>query len=568
MPNDPESMDSAAPQSPRLPRLDVARESRKETFRSSLDAVLYGPRPAKHSAPTSWFRDPDFRFPRPPSVFLISLVLNVFFFYFITSPLWSHFKRSGSQIELPQIELTWYGAPGDLPQLSPPGPRYLPSPKGMPGKPIPKRGADAFHPRQTIISEPLRVNHLHQRVIQPNPPSIAPADMPQLPNMVEWANATPVPPRPSLNVKSALRVIAPKHRVIQSTAAPDILNSQQKPADLSIAGVPDSNRVPLMPLPRATAAPVESHRRAVDAGTPPDIAAPSSDSARQIIALSATPAAAPPPPDIPAGNLSARLTISPDGKERGVPGGSPTGSSVDNGGTGGNTNSLGGSGGAKGTTQGLGGGGGSTSGPPDLSISGGNPSSNGGGGASGGGGTGGGLRPAHSRGLSLPLGRPGVYDAMGSPHSDSAEPRKIHGGLAPGVRPEEILGHKRIYTLYVNMPNLTSMNGSWVLDFAELAAPNPALVPQDLVSPIAIRKVDPKYPPSLREAHVEGEVVLYAIIREDGSVDDIQVLKSLDPQLDQNAIDALSRWKFQPALKNNTPIALESVVRIPFHSAS
>ena len=31
-----------------------------------------------------------------------------------------------------------------------------------------------------------------------------------------------------------------------------------------------------------------------------------------------------------------------------------------------------------------------------------------------------------------------------------------------------MLGAKRVYTLYVNMPNLTSASGSWILNFAEL----------------------------------------------------------------------------------------------------
>jgi len=47
-------------------------------------------------------------------------------------------------------------------------------------------------------------------------------------------------------------------------------------------------------------------------------------------------------------------------------------------------------------------------------------------------------------------------------------------------------------------------------------------------------------------------------------VDSVQVLRSLDPQLDQHAMEALARWKFQPAERNGTPVELEAVVLIPF----
>jgi len=120
------------------------------------------------------------------------------------------------------------------------------------------------------------------------------------------------------------------------------------------------------------------------------------------------------------------------------------------------------------------------------------------------------------------------------------------------------------------MPNLTSASGSWVLNFAELnevdSLDHRGIDTSDLSGPVPMRKVDPKYPPELRTAHVEGEVVLYAIIRKDGSVDSIQLVHSIDPHLDVNAMDALAQWKFTPAEKRGEPVDLEAVVFIPFRS--
>jgi TonB family protein len=141
--------------------------------------------------------------------------------------------------------------------------------------------------------------------------------------------------------------------------------------------------------------------------------------------------------------------------------------------------------------------------------------------------------------------------------------------LPPGAKPEQLFGHKHVYTLYVNMPNLNSASGSWVLNFSELhmsgAAPQDS---GDIGNPEPIRKVDPKYPPALIEGHVQGEVVLYAVIRHDGSVDSIQVVRGLDEELDRHAAEALAQWKFRPAERDGNPVDLEAIVHIPFHPRS
>jgi TonB family protein len=42
-------------------------------------------------------------------------------------------------------------------------------------------------------------------------------------------------------------------------------------------------------------------------------------------------------------------------------------------------------------------------------------------------------------------------------------------------------------------------------------------------------------------------------------------VRSLDPQLDANSMDALARWQFTPATREGLPVELEAVVHIPFH---
>lgn len=117
-----------------------------------------------------------------------------------------------------------------------------------------------------------------------------------------------------------------------------------------------------------------------------------------------------------------------------------------------------------------------------------------------------------------------------------------------------------------------------MLEFAELKVDgakhdrvksgSPQALIADLIGPVPLRKVDPKYPPALITARVQGDVILYAIIRRDGSVDSIQLVKGLEPRLDQNAMEALARWKFRPAERKGEPIELEAIVRIPFRVAA
>ena len=126
---------------------------------------------------------------------------------------------------------------------------------------------------------------------------------------------------------------------------------------------------------------------------------------------------------------------------------------------------------------------------------------------------------------------------------------------------QRVFGSKRYYKLVMNMPNLTSVTGSWIIHFAEL---KPSEDKVALSAPVATMKVDPAYPPDVLRDKVEGTVTLYAVIRADGSVDDIKVLDSLDSRLDETAVRALSRWRFRPGTKNGEPVALEAVVEVPF----
>jgi TonB family protein len=135
-----------------------------------------------------------------------------------------------------------------------------------------------------------------------------------------------------------------------------------------------------------------------------------------------------------------------------------------------------------------------------------------------------------------------------------------------------VFGNRKFYSLTLNMPNLNSTGGSWVIRFAELARDysshdlndTPAA---DLSQPMATRKVDPKYPIQLMRENVAGTVILYAVIHADGTVGNVRILRGVDDRIDQYASQAVAQWQFQPATKNGAPVDVEATFQIPFKPA-
>ena len=71
-----------------------------------------------------------------------------------------------------------------------------------PSRPV-QQSAENFHPRQTIISIPVRVTHPRQTLIRPDAPPAPPKIVTPLPNIVEWSGATLQ--RPHLHSRPPLR---------------------------------------------------------------------------------------------------------------------------------------------------------------------------------------------------------------------------------------------------------------------------------------------------------------------------------------------------------------------------
>jgi TonB family protein len=75
--------------------------------------------------------------------------------------------------------------------------------------------------------------------------------------------------------------------------------------------------------------------------------------------------------------------------------------------------------------------------------------------------------------------------------------------------------------------------------------------------------VDPVYPRVALERRVEGQVLLQAVVAEDGTVRDVKVLKG-DPLLTSAAIQAVSKWRYRPYRLNGQLIRRPTEITLIF----
>jgi TonB family protein len=441
------------------------------------------------------------------------------------------------------------------------------------------RKPDPEYSAQPIISLPPEADNRSQTIV--TPPDIQLQHDVALPNVVAWSGKPqlPIGPAPAVSVSEVTR-LAPRMERSVITPPPDVEVSSremlQAPQAAVIAPPPDveagatrhlgdlniRRSAVIAPAPQLT---LEARRAlpgrdsAVLSGRSPQVIAPppalgasgGSRSGGGMIALNLYPAVGA-PPNPPAGNRRGNFAAVPEGHR--------------------------GASGAAGASAGSGKGNGSGSG---KKSSGELPS---------------GLYVGKTANVASPV--------AGDPAAKNSGANTVNPSLIAGARPprasaralqpenesklstEEraVFSNRKFYSLSLNMPNLNSAGGSWIIRFAALkpdsspgslaaraaAAGDPSSVAAstaastDLSAPSATRKFDPAYPLELMRQNVGGTVILYGVIHADGTVGSVRVLRSVDERLDQFASEAIAKWQFQPATKNGAPVDVEATFWIPF----
>lgn len=108
-------------------------------------------------------------------------------------------------------------------------------------------------------------------------------------------------------------------------------------------------------------------------------------------------------------------------------------------------------------------------------------------------------------------------------------------------------------------PSRTTVTGAPVRLSGQPGEPGPA----NITPPVKIADVPPRYPTGAMTAKREGRVILEAMIDVNGSVVDVNVLRSA-PEFDEAAANAVAQWKYRPAMRNGVPIPTIMSVVVTF----
>ncbi len=84
--------------------------------------------------------------------------------------------------------------------------------------------------------------------------------------------------------------------------------------------------------------------------------------------------------------------------------------------------------------------------------------------------------------------------------------------------------------------------------------------------PRPIREVKPAYTADAMRAKIQGTAVVECVVLPDGTVGDVQVVKSLDSSfgLDQEAVKAAKQWRFIPGMRNGQPVPVLVTIELMF----
>jgi TonB family protein len=553
-----------------MPRLLVELEPWSKTFWENLgDLVLRREQPPLHLAfaPGTFWNDVLVPAPLPMRGLGQSAVGHAFLLavLFGLSTL-SLARRNAPVTAIPERTITYYDVSDYLPALN----------SGSAPAKVAKKGQPEYN-KQPIISLPPNPDNFSQTIVDPTTTRILSQNVP-LPNMVIWTpvpermpvaatarsagqlkvpmmavTVAPAPPEVKRNLADVRLPKLPEAAVI--VAPPDIAALERKMGDLYIGHIELTVGAPKLPVEEQRA--VAGDKEGADTAPP----APTTQGAGsgmqamgQLIALGIHPTMPTGPVTMPEGRRSGQFAATPEGHP-GAPG-TPDVACCGNGPGGTATGGAGGpgNGSGAGNPSGV-----YVRGPSNagmVAVIARNPSQGGmpgqGGPDSGGSGNGrgGGIGTGSDGGRALDSGAP-----------PSTGPSTIIDRSGTGKIEDEVFGPKRYYSMTINMPNLSSAGGSWIMRFAELAE-NPS--PGELSAPVVTSKADPGYPAEFIRKRIEGTVTLYAVIHRDGSVTQVRVLRGIDERLDENARAALTRWHFRPATKNGAPVELEAVIFIPF----
>jgi len=522
-------------------------------FLGSLKALCTRTRLPRSRTLNRLYRDASLTGARPPGLGLAnSVILHcALILGLLYIPRWLPPAPLGTSAAFFNQEIIYYPVPvrrpnTQLPRIAPKGPGGRPG-SGMYPKEMPAAGKTISNGNLTVISKPLHPDNFHQTIVQPaSPPNIKIADDLKLPNIALGTVAEPKKPSFDLSFKKPSKA--------NPTVATDMATpvADTKPDMSMVSTLEPRNFQPKMPMQSDTMVKPTHHEFGDAAGGGqeiPDVGVPGQG--RAIMIIGVDPSGSLSQLAVPPGNRSGDFSIAPGSGAAGSPGGKSAG--IVGGGSGGSGR---GGDGSVGIGAGHEGGGGGKDGLMGaLSIKG-----------VSGGTT---LDPRFVASMVYPV--PWSLSVKIPKNQMVVSAGPIGGG---GLGVYGAMSCGKIFTIFLPM-NETS----WTMQYCAKGSPAPA--PQTESSSAVIHLEANLIPPNpdmesrfdfkrmtVPAGKAHKLIVLKGTLREDGSVDGVEIYQGVVPQMDEAARLAFSRWKFKPALRAGKPVALELLVGIPTESAS
>ena len=98
----------------------------------------------------------------------------------------------------------------------------------------------------------------------------------------------------------------------------------------------------------------------------------------------------------------------------------------------------------------------------------------------------------------------------------------------------------------------------------KVAAPQKVRISQGVLEGNNLRDVQPQYPQMAKVAHIQGDVVLRAVISKQGSIENLTAVSG-PPLLIPSAMDAVKQWRYKPWVLNGEPVEVDTIITVKFH---
>jgi len=146
----------------------------------------------------------------------------------------------------------------------------------------------------------------------------------------------------------------------------------------------------------------------------------------------------------------------------------------------------------------------------------------------------------HFRPLPHPVSRAHGFEGQFGAGGNIGDIQTLSSGAPLGPRPGEPIEGKT----YRGQPVYKTGGG--------IAPPKPLYNP------------DPEYTERARKKKLQGTVVLEMVVTPEGDVDDVKVVRETEPEFEQKALEAVRQWKFHPATKDGSPVAVQIDAEVAF----